>query len=202
MWASPFFPRRLHPVLDGGEGDKHAMVPPQVPACGPIGQTVFHHQTHRQSDHAIRVMTAGRSQVPHVGVEILSAFRAAVDGVGQMDIVWTTRDQISQIVQDPLSLAMPIGAVPTMRARPFGEVAAARNDFRFGQILGIGNAFGGIGQVFSGPWHGGALRGMTPLLPNDPRICRKYAAKSRSKPHYFATVSKKFKFTVSTEDYQ
>jgi len=113
-----------------------------------------------------------------------------------MDIVWTTRDQISQIVQDPLSWAMPIGAVSTMRARPFGEVAAARNDFRFGQILGIGNAFGGIGQIFSGPWHGGALRGMAPLLPNNPQICRKHAAESRSKPHSFATVSTKSTITI------
>jgi len=106
-----------------------------------------------------------------------------------MDIAWMTRDQISQIVQDPLSLAMPIGAVSTMRARPLGEVAAARNDLWLGQILGIGDALGGIGQVFSGPWHSGALRGLAPQLPNDPRICRKYAAESRSKPNSYATVS-------------
>jgi hypothetical protein len=135
-------------------------------------------------------MTARRSQIRHIDVEILSAFRATVDGVGQMDIAWTARDQISQIVQNPLPLAMPIGAVSTLRTRPLGEVAAASNDLRFGQIFGIGDALGGIGQVFSRPWHGGTLRGMAPLLPIAPRICEKYAVESRSKPNSFATVSK------------
>ncbi len=65
-------------------------------SCGPIGQPVFHHQMHRQADHTVRVVTARGSHVRHVGVEILSAFRAAVNEIGPMFIVWTTRDQHSQ----------------------------------------------------------------------------------------------------------
>lgn len=32
-----FFPRAFPPIVDGGEGDKHALIPPAVPAGGAAG---------------------------------------------------------------------------------------------------------------------------------------------------------------------
>jgi hypothetical protein len=40
-----FPPGGLDPVLDGGVGDKGAMVAPEVPASIAIGQTIFGDQT-------------------------------------------------------------------------------------------------------------------------------------------------------------
>jgi len=90
-----------------------------------------------------------------------------------MEIARTARNQIPQVVQNPLCLVMPIRAVTTTGTRPFGVVAAAPNDFGFGQILRIGDALGGIGQVFSRSRHGRALLGVLSHLPNNSRICTK-----------------------------
>ena len=73
MRSAAFFPPGLHPVLDGGERDKDAMIAPEVPACSLIGQAVLDNQSHRQGDDAMRVVGLGHGVVGHVGVEVLSA---------------------------------------------------------------------------------------------------------------------------------
>ena len=94
-----------------------------------------------------------------------------MNGVAQMEIAWTARNQIPNIVQGPLSSAMPISTVSTARTRPFEKVAAALDDLWFRQILDSRDALGGIGQVLSRSRHGGALLGMGPQSPDNPRIC-------------------------------
>src|SRR3990172_1481201 len=61
--CSAFFPPGLHPVLDGGVRDKHAVVSPQVPTGGAVRQAVLHHQPHCQRDDAMGVVTPGQRQV-------------------------------------------------------------------------------------------------------------------------------------------
>jgi len=81
-----------------------------------------------------------------------------------MKIAGTTRDQIAQVVQGPLAIAVSIGATPTARTRTVGTVPNALNDLRLRQILDARDALGGIGQIRSWPRHGGTLRGNTFLL--------------------------------------
>src|SRR3990172_9396612 len=99
---SPFFPRRLDPVLDGGEGHKDPMVPPQTPTRHTGGKTVLDEQTHRLLLHAMSVMTLGKSQVIHVRVEASPAGRALVLGIGQVNVQGPAAARIAQVVQDPL----------------------------------------------------------------------------------------------------
>src|SRR5881409_4503134 len=58
MRTCAFFSPSLHPVLDRGKWDKDAVVAPEVPTCGPVGQAVFDHQPYRQINHAVGVLTS------------------------------------------------------------------------------------------------------------------------------------------------
>src|ERR671937_1477015 len=73
MRVCAFFSPRLDPVLDRGKRDKDAMVAPQVPTRGPIGQAVLDHQPYRQIHHAVRILTAGWRQIREVGAKVLAA---------------------------------------------------------------------------------------------------------------------------------
>ena len=63
------FSPRLDPVLDRGKGDKDAVVAPEVPTRGPVGQAVLDHEPYRQINHAVGVLTAGWRQIGEVRVE-------------------------------------------------------------------------------------------------------------------------------------
>src|ERR1035437_11055056 len=70
--SAAFFPRRLDPVLNRRPRHENAVVTPQMPGTGAVGQTIFDDQTHRQVYHAARVVSVGVCQVGKIGVEILA----------------------------------------------------------------------------------------------------------------------------------
>ena len=76
-----FFPPVLDPVLDRGVRDEHAVIAPEAPTGRAIRQAVLDDQADGGVDDASGVVTAGRSQVGHVGVEVLAAAGAIVLGV-------------------------------------------------------------------------------------------------------------------------
>jgi hypothetical protein len=78
MRACAFFSPRLDPVLDRGKRDKDAVVAPEVPTRGPVGQAVFDHQPYRQVHHAVGVLTAGWRQIREVGVKVLATLRTVM----------------------------------------------------------------------------------------------------------------------------
>jgi hypothetical protein len=53
--ARLFFPRLLHPVLDGGIRDEDTVIPPQVPTGGAIGQAVLDDEADGQTLNAVGV---------------------------------------------------------------------------------------------------------------------------------------------------
>src|SRR5919206_2576262 len=71
MRACAFFPPSLDPVLDRGKRDKDAVVAPEVPTRGPVGQAVFAHQPYRQIHHAVGVLTPRWRQIREGGVKVL-----------------------------------------------------------------------------------------------------------------------------------
>jgi len=81
-----FFPSRLHPVLNGGIGDEDAVVAPQVPTGGLVGQTIFRHQTDRQLLDAAGVLAFGQGQVGQIDAEATITVGAIVFGVGDPKI--------------------------------------------------------------------------------------------------------------------
>jgi hypothetical protein len=78
MRTCAFFPPRLNPVLNRGKGDEDAMVAPQVPTGRAVGQTVLNNEPHRQIDHAVCVVTAGRRQIREIGIKVLTTLCAVV----------------------------------------------------------------------------------------------------------------------------
>ncbi len=80
-----FFSRGLDPVLDGGRRDEDAVIAPEMPGGGAIGQAVFDHQSDGQGDDAASVVTARRGQVGHVGTEEDFAGGAIMLGVNYVE---------------------------------------------------------------------------------------------------------------------
>jgi hypothetical protein len=76
-----FFPPGLDP-------DEDAVIPPEAPAGGLIGQAVLDDQADGRLDDATGIVAAGGGQVGHVGVEVLAALRAEVLGIAQADVAW------------------------------------------------------------------------------------------------------------------
>jgi len=159
MCCSAFFFPRLDPVFDGGVRHKDSVVSPEVPGGGAIRQAILDHHPYRQANNAMGIVTSWRRQVRHVGVEILFALGAIVLRVTEVDVVGTTRDQITQIMQHAFHATIAVSAFAAVRTGMLTIVAASLNDLRLRQVLHSRDAFRGIRQVFSGSWHGDALLG-------------------------------------------
>src|SRR5215475_9631308 len=150
MRVCAFFPPSLDPVLDGGKGDKDAVVAPQVPTRGPVGQAVVDHQPYRQIHHAVGVLSAGWRQIREVRVKVLATLRTVVLRIGNDEIAWTPEVEIAQIVQPPLELLVPIGRVTTTRAWLPEVVATVGDDLGLGQVCGCDDPGARVGAVL--PW--------------------------------------------------
>ena len=87
-------------------------------------------------------------------------------GVGQDEVAGPPGDEIAQVVEGALEDPVAVGAVAAARAGPPPVVAAAFAELGLGQVLDAGDALGGVGQVFSGSWHGAALLGVVSLQEN------------------------------------
>src|SRR5215468_1575862 len=150
MRACAFFSPSLHPILDRGKGDKHPVVTPQVPAGRPVGQAIFDHQPYRQIHHAVGVLSAGWRQVREVGAKVLATRRTVMLGIGHQQIPRTPHVEIPHIMQRPMKLLVPIGRVPTMRARVPEVVATGGNDLGPWQVCGCGDPGTWLGSIL--PW--------------------------------------------------
>src|SRR5262249_30902030 len=109
MRACACFPPRLDPVLDRGKRDKDAVVAPEVPTRGPVGQAVFDHQPYRQINHAVGVLSAGWGEIGEVRVKVLLTFRTVMLRIRDHEITRTPRVEMAQVVQRPLGLLVPVG---------------------------------------------------------------------------------------------
>src|SRR5215210_5167986 len=94
-----FFPSRLDPVLDGGVGDEDAVIAPQVPTGGLVGQTVLAHQAYRQLLDATGVKALGQGQIRQVDGEVAAAMAAVMFGVADNQIDREAGARVTQVVQ-------------------------------------------------------------------------------------------------------
>ena len=191
MRFSAFFPPGLDPVLDRGERHEDAMVSPKAPTGHAIRQTVLHDQSHGQVDHAVRVVAARRSQCRHVRVEVLLALGAIVHRIGELNVVWPTREKVAQIMKRSMRGPISITTASTACAGTTTMTATTLNDLRLWKIFGRCDAFGSIRNVPTWSRHGGALLGHAPLLCSRREIYSKARIASSAKPDFFATVSPK-----------
>src|SRR3989442_3091469 len=134
MRACAFFSPRLNPVLDRGKGHKDTVVSPQMPTRRAVGQAVFNHDAHRQSDHAVGIMTAWWCKIREVGVKVLATFRTVMLRIRDDKIPRTPHVEIAQVVQRPMRLLVPIGRVTTTRTRLPRVVATVQDDLGLRQV--------------------------------------------------------------------
>src|SRR5215475_12981543 len=157
MRVCAFVPPSLDPVLDGGKRDKDAVVAPEVPTRGPVGQAVFDHQPYRQIHHAVGVLSAGWRQVREVGAKVLATRRTVMLGIGHQQIPRTPHIEIPHIMERPLRLLVSIGRVTTTRARLPEVVATVGDDLGLWQVCGGGDPGAGVGAVLTWTEHRVAL---------------------------------------------
>ena len=162
MRFSAFFSPSLDPVLDRCEWDEDAMVSPKAPTGGAIRQTVLPDQSHGQINHAVRVVTARRSQCRHVRVEVFPALAAIMHRIGELNVVWPAREKVAQIMQRSMRGPISITTVSTACAGTTTMIATTPNDLRLWKIFGGRDAFGNIWNVSTWSRHGGALLGNAP----------------------------------------
>jgi hypothetical protein len=157
MRSAAFFPPGLHPVLDGGEGDEDAVVAPEVPTGGLIGETVLDDQSDGQGHDPMGVSGPGRGQVGRIGGKEAAAPGAVVLRVGEPDVAGPPGHRVAQVMQgageDPVARA----GLTTERAGPMLVVVTARDEFRAWEHLGIRDAQGGVRRVDSRTTHDNAL---------------------------------------------
>ena len=154
MLATFFPPGRLDPVVDGGVGDENAVVAPQVPTGGLVGQAVFGHQTDRHSLDAAGVQAFGQGQVRQIDTEVATAVGAAMLGLGDNQIDRAARAEVAQVEQAARAGSVATRAATAEPATASRLVAASTFDARLGEVLNAGNTLGDVGDVLAWTSHG------------------------------------------------
>ena len=163
------------------------MVSPEGPARRPVGQAVLDHQSYRQINHAVSVLTAGWRQIGEVRVEVRVTLRTGVLRIRDDKITRTPQVEMAQVVQRPLGLLVPIGHMTTTRTRVPLVIAARGDNLWLGQVGNGGHPFAGIGSIRTRTTHGFAL--LVPML--GPKLYNKGSSGAIPKPGKDAIVSKK-----------
>jgi len=139
--------------LDRGKGDKHAVIAPEVPTGGSVGQAIFDHHSYRQVNHAVGVMATGWGEIGQIDVEILLTSRAMMRRIRYQEVNRATGGEIAEIVHDALVGFVARGALTTARAGRLLMVAVIKSQLRFGEVLDIDNPLGGVWCVSAWSQH-------------------------------------------------
>jgi hypothetical protein len=99
MLSTFFSPRCLNPVLDGGVGDKDAVVTPEVPTGVAVGQTIFRDKTDGTPLDAASVQAVGQRQVRDVTGEAAAAVEAAMAGESDNEVNGAVSAGVAEVMQ-------------------------------------------------------------------------------------------------------
>src|SRR5262245_62155775 len=157
MRACAFFSPSLDPVLDRGKRDKDPVVAPEVPAGGTVRQAILDHEPYGEVHHAVGVLTAGWCQIGEVRAKVLATLRTVMLGIDHQQITRTPHVEIPHIMERPMRLLVPIGRVPTTRARSPDVVATVGDDLGLWQVCGCGDPGAWVGSVLTWTEHRVAL---------------------------------------------
>ena len=130
-------------------GDEDAVVAPEVPTGGLVGQAVLGHQADRQSLDAAGVVALGQSQIGQIDAEAEITAWAGMLGVGDDQIDRATPARIAQVVRGTTGNRVAAGMADAVRATASRVVSAPVFDARLGEILDSGNAFSDVGGVLA-----------------------------------------------------
>ena len=122
------------------------MVTPELPTGVPIGHAIFHHEPDRQGHDPVGVMAARRSDIRHVGTEILVTGLAVVLRVGEVQLAGSPRHQVADIAQPSCEHMLPRSRLAALRARALSFKARLFGDLVLGQVFNAGESH--IRQIF------------------------------------------------------
>ena len=150
MLSSFFPPCRLDPVLDGGIGYEDAVVTPEVPTGGSVGQAIFGDQTDGPLLDTLSVPGVRRSQVGEITGEATVTAEAAMAGESDNQVNGVVGPGITEVMEGTGADGIATGAMATARAESRRPVATASLDARLGEVFDTGDALGDIRDIF--PW--------------------------------------------------
>jgi hypothetical protein len=150
MCVRLFFPSGLDPILNGGIGDENAVVTPQVPAGGLVGQAVFDDKADGPLLDAARIPAVRQSQVGDITGETTATVEATMAGVSDDQIDGAIGPRIAEVMEGTASHGVATSAVTTARAGSRRPVATAPLDAGLGQVFRPSDALGDIGNIL--PW--------------------------------------------------
>src|SRR5262249_11563156 len=133
-----FFPGGLDPVLDGGPRDEDAVVAPQVPLSGLVGQAVLGNESDGEILDFAGVLALGPGQIGQIGREEEVAAQAVMPREGDNEIDGAARPWVTEVVQGAVGDGIASGTGTTAWAAPGLVVAASLFDSRLGEILDLG----------------------------------------------------------------
>src|SRR5262249_24102259 len=152
-----FFPRGFDPVLNGGGGDEDAVITPQVPTGGLVGEIVLGHQADGHLLDTTRVVAVGRGQVGEVSGKETVAMAGVVTGEGDQQVDGMATAGITQVVHGAVGDEVTASAATTTGTTAGAVVAAAAFIPGLGESSHRGDAFGDVGDVLTWSEHGSAL---------------------------------------------
>jgi hypothetical protein len=153
MLAIFFFPGRLDPILDGGVGDEDAVVAPQVPTGGLVGQAIFGDETDGPLLDTAGIAAVRQSQVGNITGEAAATVEAAMAREGDNQVNGAVGPGIPEVVEGTRAHGKAAGAVATARTRSCRPVATAPFDTRLGQVFDTGDALRDIRDVLTWTTH-------------------------------------------------
>jgi hypothetical protein len=153
MLSTFFFPSRLDPVLDGGVGDKDAVIAPQVPTGDLVGQAVFGDETDGPLLDPAGIVAVGQSQVRNVTGEAAAAVEAAMAGESDHQVHGAVGPSIPEVMEGTGSDSIAAGAVATARAGSRRPVATTSLEARLGEVFDTSDALGDIGYILTWTAH-------------------------------------------------
>jgi len=153
MVARSFFPRGLHPVLDGGIRDEDAMIAPQVPTGNLVGQAIFSDQADSSLLNTAGISAVGQGQIGEIDGKATATAEAAMARESDDQVNRAVGPSITEVVEGTRAQRIAAGALTTARAAPCGPVAAAPLDPRSGQVFNTRNALGDVGDILTRTSH-------------------------------------------------
>jgi hypothetical protein len=140
-------------MLQGGEGDKHAGVAPQMPAGGAGRHAVFDHQASRHLDHTTRRMTAWQGSSRQIDVKKLLASRTRVRRGGHQEINGTSGGHMAQSMSWTLAGCVARGPVTASGAGGVVVVPVVRHKGRRWEVVDVHHTLWRVWYVFTRSEH-------------------------------------------------
>src|ERR1700736_6117750 len=104
------------------------MVAPQMPARGLVRQAVLDHESHREGDDAMGVVSLGQGVIGAVSVKRLSTMRTAMNGVNQVNVLRASGNQVADVMQDAGAQIVPIAKLLTTGTALLPKIATTPHD--------------------------------------------------------------------------